>query len=63
MSNEPVEVKLAEISEQFISIQNPDATFYDHLVKMDAAKLEEFRRIQTEYARMQSELLDLIERI
>ena len=57
-----IEVKLAEISEQFLSIQNSDATLYDYLVKIDAAKLEEYRQIQRDFARMQNELLDLIEK-
>jgi hypothetical protein len=57
---EKVEVKLVEISETIISIQNQDATFYEHLVVLDKQKLETYRSIQRDFQQMQNELQDLI---
>lgn len=59
---EKKQVKLVEITEQIISIQNDDATLSDHLVKIDARKLEHYKQIQRDFQRMQNELLDLIEK-
>lgn len=58
---EKIEVKLVEISEAIISIQNQDATLFDYLVQIDWEKLEHYRQIQRDFVRMQNELLDLIE--
>jgi hypothetical protein len=55
-----VKVKLVEISETVISIQNQDATFYEHLVTLDEEKLEAYKTIQRDFQKMQNELLDLI---
>ena len=58
---EKVQVKLVEISERIISIQDINATFCEHLITIDASKLEHYKQIQRDFQRMQSELLDLIE--
>ena len=55
-----VQVKLVEISETVISIQNQNATFYEHLVNLDEQKLESYKAIQRDFQKMQNELLDLI---
>lgn len=55
-----VKVKLVEISETIISIQNQDATFYEHLVNLDERQLETYKAIQRDFEKMQNELLDLI---
>lgn len=55
-----IEVKLVEISEQCLSIQNRDATLYDHLVKLDEGKLERYKQIQRDFMRMQNELQEMI---
>lgn len=57
-----IEVKLAEISEQCLSIQNRDATLYDHLVILDEGKLERFKQIQRDFMRMQNELQEMIKK-
>ena len=57
---EEVHAKLVEFSENIISLQHSDATYFDHLVKIDAEKLEQYRQIQREFQRMQNELQDLI---
>ena len=57
---EKVQVKLAEISETVVSIQNQDATLFDHLIEIDEEKSERYRRLQRDFQRMQNELLDLI---
>jgi hypothetical protein len=59
--NGEIKVKLVEISETVVSIQTSDATLFDHLVKLDERKLEHYRQIQRDFARMQNELLDLID--
>ncbi len=41
-----ISVKLAEISEEIISIQSEDATLFDHLVKIDSELLVEYKKIQ-----------------
>jgi hypothetical protein len=56
-----VKVKLVEISEVVISIQNQDATVYEHLVTLDERKLEAYQAIQRDFAKMQNELLELID--
>ncbi len=58
---EKIQVKLVGISEATLSIQNQDATLFDHLVQIDAEKLEHYKQIQRDFARMQNELLHLIE--
>lgn len=55
-----VKVKLVEISETIISIQNEDATFYEHLVTLDEHRLESYKTIQRDFQQMQNELQDLI---
>jgi hypothetical protein len=57
-----VQIKLVEISETIISIQNQDATFYEHLVTLDEHKLEAYKAIQRDFEKMQKELLDLVNR-
>jgi hypothetical protein len=57
---EKIQVKLIEITEVSISIQNQDATLFDYLVEIDRAKLEHYKQIQRDFVRMQNELLDLI---
>ncbi len=58
-----VKVKLVEISETVISIQNQDASLYEHLVTLDERKLEAYKAIQRDFEKMQNELLDLIEKL
>jgi hypothetical protein len=60
MSGNLIQAKLAEISEQFISIQNENALMFDYAIKIDESKLEEYKRIQNDFSRMQEELLKLI---
>lgn len=55
-----IEVKLAEITEKCLSIQNRDATLSDYVIKLDEGKLERFKQIQRDFMRMQSELQELI---
>jgi hypothetical protein len=55
-----ITVKIVEISEQILSIQNESATLFDHLVTIDEQKLEHYKQIQRDFQRMQNELLDLI---
>jgi hypothetical protein len=57
---EKIEVKLVEISEATISIQNQDATLFDHVVRIDQEKLDRYKQIQRDFVRMQNELFDLI---
>ena len=59
---EEIEIKLVELDEQIISIQNREATFFDHLVKFEKEKLEEFQKIQSDFMKMQNELRSLIEK-
>ena len=61
--SETTKVKLVEITEQIISIQNADATLYEHLIEIDAAKLERFKQIQNDFLKMQNELSDLINKL
>ena len=55
-----IQVKLVEVSELVISIQNQDATLFDHIIQIDQDKLAHYKQIQRDFARMQNELLDLI---
>ena len=57
-----IQVKLVEISESAISIQNQDATLFDHLVEIDQEKLDRYKQIQRDFIRMQNELNDLIKK-
>jgi hypothetical protein len=57
-----VQVKLVEISETIISIQNQDASLYEHLVILDEGKLEAYKAIQRDFEKMQNELLELVDR-
>ena len=57
---EKIQVKLVEISETTVSIQNQDATLFDHLVQIDQEKLDHYKQIQRDFIRMQNELLGLI---
>ena len=52
-------VKSVEITERIVSIQNEDAPF-DHLIEIDSEKSEEYKNIQRDFMRMQSELDKLI---
>ena len=56
------QIKLVEITEPIFSIQNDEATLFDHLVSIDEMKLEHYKQIQRDFQRMQSELLELIEK-
>lgn len=55
-----VEIKLAEISEPFISIQNEDATLFDYLLEIEPEEFENYKRIQSEFIKMQKKLQELI---
>ena len=61
--SEENQVKLVEITEQIISIQNADATLYEYLVEIDKTKLERFKQIQSDFQKMQNELSDLINKV
>lgn len=56
------QIKLVEITEPLISIQNDDATYFEHLVEIDAGKLAHYKQMQHDFQRMQNELLELIEK-
>ena len=57
---EEIQVKLVEVTEVVVSIQNQDATLFDYLVEIDKAKFERFKQIQSDFQKMQNELFALI---